>query len=133
MKRPRPRETWLGILRSMKMYLVPQRTSQNKEFRPQLSLPLQAELCWRSAEALKVEKFSGLLEYLTKTQENAICTMEDAINKYTFFFEECVIRNLPKEKQNFILAKIILYCNKNTSKIVKTIKKQKDQPREVLQ
>ena len=59
--------------------------------------------------------------------------MEDAINKYTFFFEECVIRNLPKEKQNFILAKIILYCNKNTSKIVKTIKKQKDQPREVLQ
>ena len=31
---------------------------QNKESGPQLSLPLQAELYWRSLEVLKAEKFS---------------------------------------------------------------------------
>ena len=44
---------------------------QNKESGPQLSLPLQAELYWRSLEVLKADKFSGLLEYLAKTLRSA--------------------------------------------------------------
>ena len=49
----------------------PSEDLQNKEFGPQLSLPLQAELYWRSLEVLKADKFSGLLEYLAKTLRSA--------------------------------------------------------------
>ncbi|XP_073665811.1 sterile alpha motif domain-containing protein 9 isoform X1 [Tursiops truncatus] len=111
----------------------PSEESQNKDLGPKLSLPLQVELYRRKLEVLKADKFSGLLEYLIKTQEYAIHTMEDIINKYTFLFEQCTVRILPREKQNFILANIILYCIKPTSKLVKPIKKLKDQLQEVLQ
>ena len=106
---------------------------QNKDFGSKLSVPLQVELYRRSLEVLKADKFSGLLEYLIKAQEDAIHTMEDIMSKYTFLFEQCTVKILPKEKQNFILANIILYCIKPTSKIVKPIKKLKDQLRELLQ
>ncbi|XP_007522554.1 sterile alpha motif domain-containing protein 9 isoform X2 [Erinaceus europaeus] len=98
-----------------------------------LSLPLQVELCRRRLEVLKADKFSGLLEYLIKSQEHAINTMEDIVNKYTFLFEQCSSRIQAKEKQNFILANIVLYCIKPTSKLVKPVKNLKDQLREVLQ
>ncbi|XP_061054544.1 sterile alpha motif domain-containing protein 9 [Eubalaena glacialis] len=111
----------------------PSEESQNTDLGPKLSLPLQVELYRRSLEVLKADKFSGLLEYLIKTQEDAIHTMEDIMNKYTFLFEQCTVRILPREKQNFILANIILYCIKPTSKIVKPIKTLKGQLREVLQ
>lgn len=111
----------------------PSEELQNTDFGPKLSLPLQVELYRRRLEVLKADKFSGLLEYLIKSQEDAIHTMEDIMNKYTFLFEQCAVRIPPKEKQNFILANIILYCIKPTSKIVKPIKKLKEQLREVLQ
>ncbi|XP_020016740.2 sterile alpha motif domain-containing protein 9 [Castor canadensis] len=98
-----------------------------------LSLPLQVERNRRSLEALKADKFSGLLEYLIKNQEDATYTMEYIVDRYTFLFEQCVVRVQPKEKQNFILANIILSCIKPTSKSVRSIKKLKDQLREVLQ
>ncbi|ELW56939.1 sterile alpha motif domain-containing protein 9 [Tupaia chinensis] len=107
--------------------------SQDRDLGSKLSLPLQVERCRRSLEALKADKFSGLLEYLIKSQEDAISTMEGIVSKYTFLFEQCAVRIQPKEKQNFILANIILSCIKPTSKLVKPIKKLKDQLREVLQ
>ncbi|XP_066210460.1 sterile alpha motif domain-containing protein 9 [Saccopteryx leptura] len=111
----------------------PLEESQNKNLRSKLSLPLQLELCWRSLECLKADKFSGLLEYLIKSQADAINTMEDIVKKYIFLSEQCTVRFQTKEKQNFILANIILYCIKPTSKIVKPAKYLKDQLREVLQ
>ncbi|XP_054420471.1 sterile alpha motif domain-containing protein 9 [Pteronotus mesoamericanus] len=111
----------------------PSEDSQNKNLGLKFSLPLQVELYWKSLEVLKADKFSGLLEYLTKNQEEAINTMEDIVKKYTFLFEQCTVRIQPKEKQNFILANIILYCIKPKSKIVMPIKKLKGQLREVLQ
>nr|XP_019585265.1 PREDICTED: sterile alpha motif domain-containing protein 9 [Rhinolophus sinicus] len=111
----------------------PLEESQNRDLRSKLSLPLQAELYWRSLAVLKADKFSGLLEYLIKSQEDAVSTMEDIVSKYTFLFEQCTVRIQTKDKQNFILANIILYCIKPTSKIVKPIKKLKDHLREVLQ
>ncbi|KAM4874320.1 sterile alpha motif domain-containing protein 9 [Thomomys bottae] len=98
-----------------------------------LSLSLQVESCRRSLEALKADKFSGLLEYLIKGQEESVCIMEDIVKKYTFLLEECTTRLQQKEKQNFILANIILSCIKPTSKLVKSIKKLKEELREVLQ
>ncbi|XP_036184081.1 sterile alpha motif domain-containing protein 9 isoform X5 [Myotis myotis] len=106
---------------------------QNRDLGSQLSLPLRVELYRRSLEVLKADKFSGLLEYLIKSQEIAINTMEDIVKKYTFLFEQCAVRIQQKEKQNFILANIVLYCIKPTSKIVMPTKKLKDQLREILQ
>ncbi|XP_012373928.2 sterile alpha motif domain-containing protein 9 [Dasypus novemcinctus] len=111
----------------------PLEESQNKNFRSKLTSPLQVERYRRSLEALKADKFSGLLEYLIKSPEDAITTMEDIVDKYSFLFEQCTFRIQLKEKQNFILANIILYCIKSTSKLLKPIKKLKDQLREVLQ
>ncbi|XP_019483139.1 PREDICTED: sterile alpha motif domain-containing protein 9 [Hipposideros armiger] len=106
---------------------------QSKDSGSKLSLQLQVELCRRSLEVLKADKFSGLLEYLIKSQEDAVSTMEDIVHKYTFLFEQCAVRIQPKDKQNFILANIILYCINPNSKLVKPIKTLKDQLRDVLQ
>lgn len=111
----------------------PLEESQNNGLGSKLSLPLQVELSRRSLEVLKADKFSGLLEYLIKSQEDAINIMEDTVKKYTFLFEQCAVRIQKREKQNFILANIILYCIKPTSKIVKPTRLLKDQLREVLQ
>lgn len=105
----------------------------NKGLGSKISLSLQVRECRRSLEALKADKFSGLLEYLVKSQEHAISTMENIVHKYTFLFEQSTEKIQPKEKQNFILANIILSCIKPTSKSVKTIKKLKDQLQEILQ
>lgn len=59
--------------------------------------------------------------------------MENIVHKYTFLFEQSTEKIQLKEKQNFILANIILSCIKPTSKSVKTIKKLKDQLQEILQ
>ncbi|XP_045041219.1 sterile alpha motif domain-containing protein 9 [Desmodus rotundus] len=128
-------KTWKKVSTHFKKYadiFGPSKDSQNKNLTTKLSLPLQVELCWKSLEVLKADKFSGLLEYLIKNQEDAIKPMEDIVKQYTFLFEQSV-RIQPKEKQNFILANIILYCIKPTSKFVKPIKKLKDQLQEVLQ
>ncbi|KAM5255478.1 sterile alpha motif domain-containing protein 9 [Ctenodactylus gundi] len=107
--------------------------SQNRDLGSKISLPLQVERNLRALEAVKADKFSGLLEYLIKTQEEAISTMEDIVSKYTFLFEQSTGRIQMKEKQNFILANIILSCIKPTSKLVKPIKKLKEQLRDILQ
>ncbi|XP_053409644.1 sterile alpha motif domain-containing protein 9-like [Nycticebus coucang] len=111
----------------------PLQESQNIDYKSKLSEPLQAEMYRRSLVALKADKFSGLLEYLIKNQEHAVNTMEEIVDKYTFLLEQSTVRTHPKEKQNFILANIILSCIKPTSKLIKPIKKLKDQLREVLQ
>nr|XP_045016549.1 sterile alpha motif domain-containing protein 9 [Jaculus jaculus]XP_045016550.1 sterile alpha motif domain-containing protein 9 [Jaculus jaculus] len=111
----------------------PSADSQNQDHGSKLSLPLQVESCRRNLEALKADKFSGLLEYLIKSQEDALYHMEYIVDRYTFLFEQCTTKMQPREKQNFILANIILSCIKPTSKLVKPVKKLKDQLREVLQ
>ncbi|XP_027775683.2 sterile alpha motif domain-containing protein 9 [Marmota flaviventris] len=107
--------------------------SHSRDVGSKLHLPLQVERNRRTLEALKADKFSGLLEYLIKSQEDAISTMEDIVNKYTFLSEQCIVKMHLKEKQNFILANIILFCIKPASKLVKSIKKLKEQLRDVLQ
>uniref|UniRef100_A0A8D2CQ85 Sterile alpha motif domain containing 9 n=1 Tax=Sciurus vulgaris TaxID=55149 RepID=A0A8D2CQ85_SCIVU len=107
--------------------------SQSKYVGSKLHLPLEVERNRRNLEALKADKFSGLLEYLIKSQEDAISTMEDIVNKYTFLSEQCAVKMQLKEKQNFILANIILFCIRPASKLVKSIKKLKEQLRDILQ
>ncbi|XP_008062458.2 sterile alpha motif domain-containing protein 9 [Carlito syrichta] len=107
--------------------------SQNRALESKLSEQLQVEQYWKSLVALKADKFSGLLEYLTKNQKDAVSTMEVIVNKYTFLLEHDAVRIHSQVKQNFILANIILSCIKPTSNLVKSVEKLKDQLREVLQ
>ncbi|XP_055974093.1 sterile alpha motif domain-containing protein 9 [Sorex fumeus] len=107
--------------------------TKNKDFGSNLSLPLQLELFRSKLEGLKADKFSGLLGYLVKNQNYTIETMEYIVKQYSFFLEKCAVRIQPKEKQNFILANIILCCVKASSKLFSPVKKLKEQLREILQ
>lgn len=129
----RTRRKVAGYFKKYADIFGPSVETQKKDLGSKLSSPLQVELCRRSLEVLKADKFSGLLENLIKNQEDVIRTMEDIVNKYTFLSDQCTVKIQPKEKQNFILANIILYCIKPTSKIVTPIRKLKDHLREVLQ
>ncbi|XP_005388082.1 PREDICTED: sterile alpha motif domain-containing protein 9 [Chinchilla lanigera] len=110
----------------------PSEESPKRDLELKFSVPLQVERNRKSLEALKADKFSGLLEYLIKGQEDVVSSMEYIVNTYTFLFEQCTVRMQLKEKQNFVLASIILSCIKPTSKLVKPIKKLKDQLRDIL-
>ncbi|XP_054582508.1 sterile alpha motif domain-containing protein 9-like [Eptesicus fuscus] len=94
---------------------------------------LQEENYRRDLEALKADSFSGLLEYLNPNHKEAAIIMESIVNKYTFLFRENPNKRLAKEKQNFILANIILNCLKPNSKFIQPLTTLKKHLREVLQ
>ncbi|CAK6434547.1 unnamed protein product [Pipistrellus nathusii] len=94
---------------------------------------LQEENCRRDIEALKADSFSGLLEYLNPNRKEAAINMESIVNKYTSLFRENPNKRLAKEKQNFILANIILNCLKPNSKFIQPLTTLKKHLREVLQ
>nr|XP_005308599.1 sterile alpha motif domain-containing protein 9-like [Chrysemys picta bellii] len=97
-----------------------------------LSLSRQEDHCRRSLEASKADRFSGLLEYLN-SHEKAESKMEDIVNKYTFLIEKCTQRPLLREKQNFILANIVLSCIKPKSRKICALHELKAQLRKILQ
>ncbi|KAM6152881.1 sterile alpha motif domain-containing protein 9-like [Erethizon dorsatum] len=94
---------------------------------------LQEENCRKSLEALRAHRFSGLLEYLNPNHKEAANNMEIIVNKYAFLLQQNPNKRPIKEKQNFILANIILSCLKPTSKSIKPLSVLKQQLREVLQ
>ncbi|XP_037363842.1 sterile alpha motif domain-containing protein 9-like [Talpa occidentalis] len=94
---------------------------------------LEEENCRRRLEALKADRFSGLLEYLNPNHKDAAATMENIVNEYSFFLQQNPKKQLTREKQNFILANIILNCLKPNSKSIQPLSTLKKQLREVLQ
>ena len=82
---------------------------------------LREENCRKSLEALRADKFSGLLEYLNPNHEDAAATMENIVNQYTFLLQQNPHKRLAKEKQNFILANIILSFLKPNSKSIQPL------------
>ncbi|NWX47572.1 SAM9L protein, partial [Steatornis caripensis] len=65
-------------------------------------------------EASKADSFSGILEYLHRNHRNADREIEDIVEAYAFLCDENAQATL-KEKQNFILANIVLNCIKPKS------------------
>lgn len=94
---------------------------------------LQVENCRKTLEALRADRFSGLLEYLTPNHKDAANTMEKIVNEYSFLLQQNPNTQLIREKQNFILASIILNCLKPNSKYIQPLGTLKKQLREVLQ
>ncbi|XP_076979952.1 sterile alpha motif domain-containing protein 9-like [Tamandua tetradactyla] len=94
---------------------------------------LQEENCRKCLEALRADRFSGLLEYLNPNCKEAASIMESIVNKYTFLLQQNPHKRLTNEKQNFILANIILSCLKPNSKFIQPLNKLKKYLREILQ
>ncbi|XP_074840838.1 sterile alpha motif domain-containing protein 9-like [Carettochelys insculpta] len=97
-----------------------------------LSLSRQEENCRRSLEASRADRFSGLLEHLNSPEKSA-SKMEEIVNQYTFLIEKCTPGPLLREKQNFILANIVLSCIKPKSKKICARHELKAQLRKILQ
>lgn len=94
---------------------------------------LQEENYRKSLEALRADRFSGLLEYLNPNHKDAANTVERIVNQYALLFQQNLNKRLIKEKQNFILANIILSCLKPSSKYIRPFNILKKQLREVLE
>lgn len=94
---------------------------------------LQEENCRKILEALRADRFSGLLEYLNPNHKDAAAIMESIVDQYTILLRQNPNKRLTKEKQNFILANIILSCLKPTSKSIQPLSRLKKQLQEVLQ
>ncbi|NXE80024.1 SAM9L protein, partial [Cochlearius cochlearius] len=64
-------------------------------------------------EASKAGSFSGILQYLHRNHKNAVREIEDVVEAYRYIClcEENAQATL-KEKQNFILARVVLNCIK---------------------
>ncbi|XP_075348939.1 sterile alpha motif domain-containing protein 9-like [Mycteria americana] len=65
-------------------------------------------------EASKAGSFSGILEYLYRNHRNADREIEDIVEAYAFLCEENAQATL-KDKQNLILANVVLNCIKPKS------------------
>ncbi|NWX82468.1 SAM9L protein, partial [Nothoprocta pentlandii] len=85
-----------------------------------------------SLEASKADSFSGLLEYLHRNRRNADGELEDIVDAYEFLCEENPDATL-NEKQNLILANVVLKCIKPKSIKVPPFKKLRNQLLNILE
>uniref|UniRef100_H3A404 SAM domain-containing protein n=1 Tax=Latimeria chalumnae TaxID=7897 RepID=H3A404_LATCH len=88
----------------------------------------------KELEFYKADKFSGLLGLLGRTTQQDVKILEDVVGKY-----KILVRNpdpnrsvLRKDKQNFILANIVLKCIKPSSKQIASDDTLKQHLRDVL-
>ncbi|XP_048377369.1 sterile alpha motif domain-containing protein 9-like [Stegostoma tigrinum] len=99
--------------------------------RPKLSLPLALEECRKYLESQKADRFAGLLEFLTNNHEIGQ-SVEEIVSKYQFLLQNSTTQ-LTRQKQNFILATIVLNCVKPKSKKIETFNKLRELLKQVLQ
>ncbi|XP_067864736.1 sterile alpha motif domain-containing protein 9-like [Heterodontus francisci] len=100
--------------------------------KPKLSMPLELEECKTFLEFHKADRFAGLLEFLTNNHENGQ-RMEEIVRKYQFILQNSTMKMLSRQKQNFILANIVLNCVKPKAKKIETYDKLRGLLKEVLQ
>uniref|UniRef100_A0A8B9Q1W8 SAM domain-containing protein n=1 Tax=Apteryx owenii TaxID=8824 RepID=A0A8B9Q1W8_APTOW len=85
-----------------------------------------------SLEASKADSFSGLLEYLHRNHRNADRELEDIVAAYEFLCEGSSEATL-KEKQNLILANVVLKCIKSKSTKLYVLQELRSQLLNILQ
>ncbi|KAM4027109.1 sterile alpha motif domain-containing protein 9-like [Anomaloglossus baeobatrachus] len=73
-------------------------------------------------EQYNADRFSGILEYLTDHGKD-IQKMESIVQAYTYLLEKSTHESnmLPRDKQNFILANIVLHCISPKSTQIKPV------------
>nr|XP_056713795.1 sterile alpha motif domain-containing protein 9-like [Euleptes europaea] len=97
-----------------------------------LSSSLQVENYRKSLEGSKADTFSGLLEHLGN-HEKSTSKLEDIVKKYTVLLAQSSTKSLQRDKQNFILANIVLHCVDPKSKMVRPFSDLKEQLKTILQ
>ncbi|XP_069504560.1 sterile alpha motif domain-containing protein 9-like [Ambystoma mexicanum] len=98
---------------------------------PKRSAELQTEQCRVHLEASKSVRFAGLLEYLNGHEKDQN-KLEDIVKKYEFLLQQKPdIRSL-RDKQNFIMANIILNCMQPHSNHICATKTLKGYLRDIL-
>ncbi|KAL8165180.1 UNVERIFIED_CONTAM: hypothetical protein K2H54_032684 [Gekko kuhli] len=97
-----------------------------------LSSSLQVENYRKSLEGSKADKFSGLLEHISN-HEKSTGKLEDIVKKYNILLAQSSTKSLQRDKQNLILASIILHCLNPKSKMVRPFSELKEQLRTILQ
>ncbi|XP_018413083.1 PREDICTED: sterile alpha motif domain-containing protein 9-like [Nanorana parkeri] len=95
------------------------------------SMPLLIQDYRLCLEFYKADKFSGILQYLNGHEQDVV-KMESIVNLYKFLLEKSPDTCSQRDKQNFILANIVLHCISPKSDIA-PIEKLKEYLREVLQ
>lgn len=103
----------------------------SRPVKPNISTALQTVQCRADLEASKADRFAGLLEYLNG-HEKEKNKMEDIVNKYEFLLQQTKDKIILRDKQNFIIANIILNCIYPRSNKVCKITVLKKHLREVL-
>ncbi|XP_021243866.1 sterile alpha motif domain-containing protein 9-like [Numida meleagris] len=98
-----------------------------------LELPLtqKIEAFRKTVEASKADLFSGLLAYLYKNHRNDDRELENIVYAYSFLCDENSQATL-KEKQNFILANVVLSCINPKSTELHHFKKLRSQLLSIL-
>ncbi|KAG9466216.1 hypothetical protein GDO78_017006 [Eleutherodactylus coqui] len=93
----------------------------NEEDQTKKSNSLQKEEYRACLEKYKVDRFSGILEYLTGHGKEA--EMESIVKAYTYLLENSTNKSdmLLKDRQNFILANIVLHCISPKSTAIKQV------------
>uniref|UniRef100_A0A4W5QAI5 Pyrin domain-containing protein n=1 Tax=Hucho hucho TaxID=62062 RepID=A0A4W5QAI5_9TELE len=102
----------------------PEEISREQTSKPKLRLNMDIEKCRKLLEEKNADTFAGVLHYLDKTAEE----MEEILECYKFLQQHCeqITKEKNKDKNNFILANIILSILKPNSKHVKSHKELTD-------
>lgn len=96
------------------------------------SMPLLVQNYRLCLESYKADRFSGILQYLNSPKKD-VGKMESIVNAYRYLLEKSPDTCSHKDKQNFILANIVLHCISPKSDKIAPIEKLKEYLREVLQ
>ncbi|XP_063777458.1 sterile alpha motif domain-containing protein 9-like isoform X2 [Pseudophryne corroboree] len=83
-------------------------------------------------ESYKADKFSGILEYLTDHGKD-VSKMEAIVKAYTYLLQNRTDKFIVRDKQNFILANIVLHCISPSSPHIVPVDSLKQYLREILQ
>ncbi|XP_075443454.1 sterile alpha motif domain-containing protein 9-like [Ascaphus truei] len=103
-------------------------TDENVKVKGSISLYLED---YRAClESYKADKFSGILQYLTGHDKEKL---EAIVKAYRYLLQHCTDTMLLRDKQNFILANIVLHCICPKSEQICPIKTLKQYLREILQ
>ncbi|XP_068094567.1 sterile alpha motif domain-containing protein 9-like [Hyperolius riggenbachi] len=95
------------------------------------SISLQIQDCRLCLESYKADKFSGILLYLNG-HNMEVKKLESIVNMYKFLLEKCTPACTHRDKQNFILANIVLHCISPKSDKISPIDTLKKYLREVV-
>ncbi|XP_075127865.1 sterile alpha motif domain-containing protein 9-like isoform X2 [Leptodactylus fuscus] len=109
----------------------------NEEIQRKKSVPLRIEQYRACLEKYNADRFSGILEYLTDHGKDArkdAGKMQNIVKAYTYILENPTqdSKMLLRDRQNFILANIVLHCISPKSPEIKSVETLEKHLQEIM-